>query len=136
MAHHVSGCIWGFAGDLDAAIAEQGNVFRVDPRYGHSEVVQSDLGLWHLLRGDLEKAAEHLRRSVGLDPLNVRARQRQIVLAGFSKDEALAREALAALEKLGGTMDEQYVAASYPFQEPSHAKRFREGLRAARKLGR
>ena len=136
MAHHVSGCIWGFAGDLDAAIAEQGNVFRVDPRYGHAEVVQSDLGLWHLLRGDLEQAAENLRRSVSLDPSNVRARQRQIVLAGFSKDEALAREALAALEKLGGTMDEQYLAASYPFQKPSHAKRFREGLRAAGKLGR
>jgi len=135
MAHHVSGCIWGFAGDLDAAIAEQGNVFRVDPRYGHGEVVQADLGLWHLLRGDLERAAEHLCRSVSLDPSNVRARQRQIVLAGFSKDAALAREALAALEKLGGTMDEQYLAASYPFQEPSHAKRFREGLRAARKLG-
>ena len=135
MAHHVSGCIWGFAGDLDAAIAEQGNVFRVDPRYGHGEVVQADLGLWHLLRGDLERAAEHLRRSVSLDPSNVRARQRQIVLAGFSKDAALAREALAALEKLGGTMDEQYLAASYPFQESSHAKRFREGLRAARKLG-
>ena len=136
MAHHVSGCITGFAGDLDGAIAEQCNVYRVDPLYGHAEVVEGDLGLWHLLRGDLECAGEHLRRSVSLDPSNVRARQRQIVLAGLTGDEALAREALATLEELGGPIDEQYVAASYPFQEPAHAETFRKGLEAAGKLRR
>ena len=136
LAHHVSGCISGFAGDLDGAITEQSNVYRVDPRYGHAEVVEADLGLWHLLQGDLERSAEHLRRSVSLDPSNVRARQRQIVLAGLMGDEALAREALATLEKLGGPMDERYVAASYPFQEPAHAERFRKGLEAAGKLRR
>jgi DNA-binding winged helix-turn-helix (wHTH) protein len=135
MAHHFSGCISGFAGDLDGAIDGQGNVYRVDPRYGHADVVEADLGLWHLLKGDLEGAREHLGRSVGLDPANMRARQRQIVLAGFSKDRALAKEATAALEKLGGTMDEHYLAASYPFQDSAHAETFREGLRAARKLG-
>ena len=135
MAHHVSGCISGFAGDLDLAIAEQGNVYRVDPLYGHADVVEADLGLWHLLRGDLECAGDHLRRSVAHDPANVRARQRQIVLAGLRGDRALGREALEALEKLGGTMDEQYVAASYPFQDAAHAETFRKGLRAARKLG-
>jgi DNA-binding winged helix-turn-helix (wHTH) protein/tetratricopeptide (TPR) repeat protein len=134
MAHHVSGCIWGFAGDLDAAIAEQGNVFRVDPRYGHAEVVQADLGLWHLLRGDLEQAAEHLRRSVSLDPSNLRAWQRQIILAGMRGDAVRAREAFRALEKLGGTMDEGYLAVSYPFQDSKHAEAFRAGLRAAEAL--
>jgi TolB-like protein len=136
LAHHVSGCISGFAGDLDGAIAEQGNVYRVDPLYGHSEVVEADLGLWHLLRGDLERAGQHLQRSVGHDPWNVRARQRQVVLAGLTRNEALAREALATLEKLGGPMDERYVAASYPFQEPAHAETFRKGLEAAGKLRR
>ena len=117
MAHHFSGCISGFAGDLKGAIETQNNVYRVDPRYGHAEVVEADLGLWHLLEGDLERAAEHLQRSIGVDPSNLRARQRQIVLAGLAGDAALAREAFRALEELGGTMDEQYLAASYPFQD-------------------
>ncbi|HEY4228945.1 MAG TPA: hypothetical protein VGO79_02170, partial [Thermoanaerobaculia bacterium] len=132
MAHHFSGCISGFAGDLDGAIDGQGNVYRVDPRYGHADVVEADLGLWHLLKGDLVRAREHLRRSISLDPANLRARQRQIVLGGLSRDRALAKEATAALEKLGGTMDERYLAASYPFQDAAHAQTFREGLRASR----
>ena len=131
LAHHVSGCISGFAGDLDGAIAEQSQVYRVDPLYGHAEVVEADLGLWHLLKGDLESAGERLRRSVSLDPSNVRARQRQIALAGLSRDAALAAEALTALEKLEGPMDEEYLTASYPFQDAAHARRFRDGLRAA-----
>ena len=136
MAHHFSGCISGFAGDLKAAIATQSDVYRVDPRYGHADVVEADLGLWHLLEGDLERAAEHLERSISLDPSNLRARQRQIVLAGLSGDAALAREAFQALEELGGTMDEQYLAVSYPFQDAKHAETFRKGLRAAEALRR
>jgi len=134
MAHHFSGCISGFAGDLKEAIATQSNVYRVDPRYGHAEVVEADLGLWRLLQGDLERAAEHLRHSIAVDPSNLRARQRQIVLAGLAGDAALAREAFRALEELGGTMDEQYLAVSYPFQDPRHAETFRAGLRAAERL--
>jgi len=131
MAHHFSGCISGFAGDLEGAIATQHNVYRVDPHYVHAEVVEADLGLWHMLNGELECAGDHLRRAVGLDPSNLRARQRQIVLAGLTGDEALAREALAALEELGGTMDEAYLKASYPFQDERHARIFRKGLAAA-----
>ena len=131
MAHHFSGCISGFAGDLKGAIATQGNVYRVDPRYSHADVVEADLGLWHLLEGDLARAAEHLRRAIGISPSNLRARQRQIVLAGLAGDQGLAREALDELRRLGGTMDEQYLAASYPFQDPRHAERFRKGLAAA-----
>jgi TolB-like protein len=134
MAHHFSGCITGFAGDLAGAIATQNNVYRVDPRYGHADVVDADLALWHLLKGDLDVARQHLERSIGLDPSNLRARQRQIVLAGLSGDAALAREAFDALEQLGGTMNEQYLAASYPFQDATHAETFRKGLRAAEAL--
>ena len=136
MAHHFSGCISGFAGDLEGAIATQGNVYRVDPRYSHADVVEADLGLWHLLEGDLERATEHLERAIGLDPTNLRARQRQIALAGLRKDDALAREGLEALRRLGGSMDEQYLAASYPFQDQRHAETFRTGLRAAGALRR
>jgi Flp pilus assembly protein TadD len=103
----------------------------VDPRYGHADVVEADLGLWHLLEGDLSRAADHLQRAIGLEPTNVRARHRQVALAGLAGDPALAREALAAIRDLGGTMDEQYMAASYPFQEPRHAETFRKGLAKA-----
>src|SRR5262249_39414801 len=131
MAHHFAGCISGFAGDLKDAIATQSNVHRLDPQYGHADVVEADLGLWHLLAGRLDEAAEHLRKAIGLNPANLRARQRQAALAGLSGDAALAREAFDAIRSLGGSLDEQYLAASYPFQDPRHAETFRKGLAAA-----
>jgi TolB-like protein len=134
MAHHFSGCISGFAGDLKDAIATQNNVYRVDPEYGHADVVEADLGLWHLLDGKLDRAAEHLRKAVAINPSNLRARQRQAVLGGLSGDAALVREAFDAIESLGGPMDEPYLAASYPFQDPHHAETFRNGLASARRL--
>jgi TolB-like protein len=134
LAHHFSGCISGFAGDLEGAIATQTSVYRVDPQYGHADVVEADLGLWHLLAGELDRAAEHLVRAIEINPSNLRARQRQIALAGLSGDAALAREALGALRELDGTLDEKYLGASYPFQDSRHAKRFREGLAAAGRL--
>jgi hypothetical protein len=60
----------------------------------------------------------------------------QVVLAGLTGDKDLAREARATLEKMGGPMDERYLAASYPFQETAHADMFRKGLDAAAKLRR
>jgi TolB-like protein len=134
MAHHFSGCISGFAGDLPDAIATQGNVYRVDPHYSHADVVEADLGLWHLLAGELPRAAEHLDRSLSVNPGNLRALQRRIVLAGRTGNASLALEALRKLKELGGTMDEQYLAASYPFQDPRHAETFRSGLAAASAL--
>jgi tetratricopeptide (TPR) repeat protein len=131
MAHHFSGCIYGFAGDLDGAIATQNIVYRVDPNYTHADVVEADLGLWNLLSGELEQAGEHLGRAITMNPSNLRARQRQIVLAGLAGDDDLARAARRALEELGGTLDEHYLAASYPFQDPSHAETFRSGLVSA-----
>jgi TolB-like protein len=128
MAHHFSGCISGFAGDLEGAIAAQENVYRVDPQYGHADAVEADLGLWRLLEGDLARAAEHLKRAVQRNPANLRARQRQIALAGLSGDRQGARDALAAVRELRGSLDEKYLAASYPFQEGRHAETFRKGL--------
>jgi TolB-like protein len=134
MAHHFSGCISGFAGDLEGATATQGNVYRVDPHYAHADVVEADLGLWRLLEGKLDEAAKHLTRAVSLNRSNLRARQRLIALAGLAGDATLAREALAALENLGGTIDAEYLAASYPFQDPRHDEKFQAGLAAAKRL--
>ena len=131
MAHHFSGCISGFAGDIPGAIGSQTDVYRVDPQYSHADAVEADLGLWHLLEGRLELAGAHLQRALGLNPSNLRARQRQIALAGIGGNATLAREALAAIRDLGGTLDEKYLTASYPFQDPRHAATFRAGLRAA-----
>jgi TolB-like protein len=136
MGHHLSGCIYGFAGQLGTAIEVQQGVYRVDPAYGHADVIEADLGLWHLLAGDLDRAAEHLSRSISLNPENVRAHQRLIALAGRRGDQALAREAMSALRARGAEPDEAYLAASYPFQEPSHAGIFRAALASAGLLGK
>jgi TolB-like protein len=128
MAYHFSGCIYGFAGDLDRAIETQSNVYRVDPGYGHADVVEADLGLWCLLSGDLDGATAHLDRALALNPRNVRARQRRIALAGRVGDAKLARAAIAELRALGGATDEHYLRASYPFQDAKHAATFRESL--------
>lgn len=131
MAYHFSGCIHGFAGDLVSAAAQQETVRRLDPAYPHRDVVEADLGLWRLLEGDLDRAARHLEEALALNPRNVRAKQRQAALAGLSGDAALARAALDDLAALSGLPDEAYWRASYPFQDPRHEARFREGLAAA-----
>ena len=128
MAYHFSGCIYGFAGDLETAIATEADVYRVDPGYGHTDVVEADLGLWTLLQGDLDAARDHLARALAFNPTNVRALQRRIALAGVHGDDALAAEAIAALQKCGGRVDENYLRASYPFQDPAHAERFHQAL--------
>jgi len=135
MAHHFSGCISGFAGDLNGAIAAQSLVYHVDPNYLHADAVEADLGLWCLLDGKLEQAREHLDRAIALNPANLRARQRQIVLAGLAGDDDLARDAVRALEEAGGRLDEHYLTASYPFQDHRHAETFRSGLIGAGVLG-
>jgi TolB-like protein len=136
MGHHLSGCIYGFAGQLGTAIEVQRGIYRVDPSYGHADVIEADLGLWNLLSGDLDRAAEHLSRSISLNPENVRAHQRLIALAGRRGDQALAREAMSALRARGAEPDEAYLAASYPFQEPAHAGIFRAALANAGLIGK
>ena len=128
MAYHFSGCIHGFAGDLDAAIEAQEHVLRVDPAYPHMDAVKADLGLWHLLRGDLDRARDHVGEALAHNPRNVRARQREVALAGLRGDAARARAAVQELRALGGASDENYLKASYPFQDPAHTAIFRKGL--------
>jgi hypothetical protein len=134
MAHHFSGCISGFAGDLKAAIATQNDVYRVDPRYGHADVVEADLGLWHLLEGNLERAAStcsarsaRIPRTSGPD-------------SGRSswRDSPATRRSRARRFRRSRSSEEPwtsvYLAVSYLFQDAKHAETFRKGLRAAEAL--
>jgi TolB-like protein/DNA-binding winged helix-turn-helix (wHTH) protein len=135
MAYHFSGCIRGFTGDLESAIAMQSLVYRYDPGYAHLDVVEADLGLWHLLSGDFESAQHHLDRSLGINPSNMRARQRRIVLAGCKGDRRFAEAGISALREMGGVPSESYLLESYPLQDPRHASIFRKGLVASGLLG-
>ena len=56
LAHHLSGCIFGFGGYPVEAIAVQTQVYQVDPAYRHTDVIEADLGLWNFLLGDLDAA--------------------------------------------------------------------------------
>jgi DNA-binding winged helix-turn-helix (wHTH) protein/tetratricopeptide (TPR) repeat protein len=131
LAHHFSGCVYGFGGDLDAAVAIQSQTFRVDPDYLHADVVEADLGLWRYLMDDLDAARGHLERALARNPRNLRARQRQVALLGRLGDTTGARDALDVLTALGGPLTGDYVTASYPFQQPAHSAAFAEGLRRA-----
>jgi TolB-like protein/Tfp pilus assembly protein PilF len=131
LAHHFSGCVYGFGGDLEAAVAVQSQAFRVDPNHLHADVIQADLGLWRYLMGDFDASRAHLERAIAENPMNQRARQRQVALLGRLGDEAGAREALEQLVAIGGPLTGAYVAASYPFQRPEHFELFVDGLRRA-----
>jgi TolB-like protein len=129
MAQHFSGCIFGFGGDLEAAVAVQSQVFRVDPKFLHGDVVDADLGLWSLLREDLDGARMHLDRSLAENPNNLRALQREVALCGRLGERRRGQAALERLEAIGGPLTGAYIASSYPFQRPEHFERFAEALR-------
>jgi tetratricopeptide (TPR) repeat protein len=131
LAHHFSGCVYGFGGDLDEAISVQSQTFRIDPDYLHSDVIEADLGLWRFLLGDSDAARMHLQRAVALNPRNARARQRLVALHGSLGDINGARDELARLEALAGPLTAEYLAASYPFQRPEHFARLAAGLKRA-----
>ncbi len=131
MAYHFSGCLHGFAGDLPNAIATAERAFRIDPSDTHADVVETDLGLWYLLAGELDAAGAHLTRALELNPGNIRAWQRRIAWAGLAGDRDAARAALAAHARAGGSLAPDYLRASYPFHDPAHAEAFRQALRRA-----
>ncbi len=131
LAHHFSGCVYGFGGDLYEAIAIQSQAFRIDPDYLHADVIQADLGLWHFLLGDIEASRRHLDRALALNPQNARARQRRVALLGSLGDVEGARAELARLEAIAGPLTAEYLAASYPFQRPEHFERLAAGLKRA-----
>ncbi|HEY0437241.1 MAG TPA: winged helix-turn-helix domain-containing protein [Phenylobacterium sp.] len=131
LAHQFSGCVYGFGGDLEAAIAVQSQAFRVDPNYLHAEVIESDLGLWCFLLDDLDTARAHLDRALAANPGNLRARQRMAALLARQGQVDAARAQLTLLAQRGAPLTAAYVKASYPFQRPEHAARLVEALNLA-----
>jgi len=128
--YHFSGCVSGFAGQLDEATAHQGRIGRVDPAYPYTCVVESDLALWSMLGGHMDAARRHLDRARAADPGYPRAVQREIVFHGLNGDRAAAADAIGRLAKLG-SFDKAYFEASYPFRDRGHRETFLDGLRRA-----
>jgi TolB-like protein/Tfp pilus assembly protein PilF len=131
LAHHFSGCVYGFGGDLQEAITVQSQAFRIDPDYMHTDVIEADLGLWHFLLGDCDAAKVHLERAIAFNPRNTRARQRIVALLGSLGDVEGARAELDRLVELAGPLTPEYLTASYPFQRPEHFARLAAGLQRA-----
>lgn len=130
-SYHFCGCISGFAGDLKSATFNQEMVFKVDPVYPYTAVVQADLALWAMLEGRLEDALTHIKRAAEWDPNYARGVQRQVALHGLRGERQAAARAIERLAKLGHAFDRTYVEASYPFRNPAHKATFLTGLSQA-----
>ena len=129
--HHFAGCILGFSGDPAAARRLQARIFRIDPAYPYTAVIESDLGLWHLLDGEWDAAQAHLERAVQWDPAYGRALQRRVALGGLIGDRGLAQSALDRLAELGMPLTREQILTSYPFRNPVHRDTFFDGFRRA-----
>ncbi|MEM7319356.1 MAG: hypothetical protein AAF408_10100, partial [Pseudomonadota bacterium] len=129
MNYHFGGCITGFAGDPESARKHQERLFRLDPLYPYTAVIEADLGLWHLLDEEFPEADHRLHRAHRWDPRYGRALQRQIALAGLKGDREAAAVAARKLSELGLPLNFDAIAASYPFQNPDHGEMFLDGLR-------
>ncbi len=129
MNYHFGGCITGFSGDPEGARNHQERLFRLDPLYPYTAVIEADLGLWHLLDEEFPEADDRLHRSHRWDPRYGRALQRQIALAGLKGDRDGAGIAARKLSELGMPLDYDVIAASYPFRNPDHGELFLDGLR-------
>ncbi|MEM1265269.1 MAG: winged helix-turn-helix domain-containing protein, partial [Pseudomonadota bacterium] len=127
-AYHFAGCVAGFAGDLDHALAAQSRMIRIDPTFRHRPVVEADLALWHLLKGEFERARALLDRSVRWSTAHRRTYHRRIALFGLTGDAAAAREACTALAAFGPMGGVERILGTYPFREDAHREIFREGL--------
>jgi TolB-like protein/DNA-binding winged helix-turn-helix (wHTH) protein len=130
-SYHFCGCISGFAGDLPAARFNQEKVFRIDPAYPYTAVVQADLALWAMLDGHLDEAVVHINRSLEWDPNYFRGIQRLVALHGLRGDREAASHGVSRLAKSGLSFDQGYVDASYPFRNDDHRAIFLAGLRRA-----
>lgn len=129
--YHFGGCITGFAGDPEAAARLQERIFRIDPAYPYTAVIEADLGLWSLVQDDLATAERRLDRAVAWDPRYGRAWQRRVALSGLKDDRDAARTALARLVELGTPLEREQIVTSYPFREPAQRERFFDGFRRA-----
>ena len=131
MNYHFGGCITGFSGHPERARDYQERLFRVDPVYTYRAVIEADLGLWHMLDAQFDRADDRLTRAMSWDPTYGRALQRRIALSGLMGDRDAAREAGARLTALGMVFDPQAIAMSYPFKRDDHREMFLDGLRRA-----
>jgi TolB-like protein/Tfp pilus assembly protein PilF len=129
--YHFGGCISGFSGDPRVARRHQGRIEKLDTAYPYAAVVESDLGLWHLLEGDLDAADDHLARAEALDPRYPRALHRRISLSGHQGRRDEARRAENRLRELGLPLDRDALMISYPFREARHQDLFFDGFRRA-----
>ena len=129
--YHFGGCITGFSGDPAAARRHQQRIFRIDPAYPYTAVIEADLGLWHLVERDLEPADAHLERAVRWDPGYGRAYQRQVSLSGLRGDRTASEAAVRRLGEIGIPLNREQLMTSYPFREDAHRDVFFEGLRRA-----
>jgi hypothetical protein len=129
--YHFGGCITGFAGDPQTARQHGARVFRIDPAYPYMAVIHSDLGLWHMLEGNLDAAADHLGRAEQWDPAYGRGLQRQVALAGLRGDRAAVGRAIGRLAEIGAPLAREQIMTSYPFREQRHRALFFDGFRRA-----
>lgn len=129
MNYHFGGCITGFSGDPEGARKHQERLFRLDPLYPYTGVIEADLGLWHLLDEEFPEADDRLNRAHQWDPRYGRTLQRQIALAGLKGDRDAAMVAARKLSDLGLPLNFEAIAASYPFRNPDHGELFLDGLR-------
>ncbi|MEX0337740.1 MAG: winged helix-turn-helix domain-containing protein [Arenibacterium sp.] len=129
--YHFGGCITGFGGEPAQARAYQERLFRVDPVYPYRAVIEADLGLWHMLDSQFNRADERLTRAETWDPTYGRAHQRRIALAGLLGDRDTANLAAKRLSDLGLPLNVETITASYPFKKVEHSEMFTDGLRRA-----
>lgn len=129
--YHFGGCITGFAGDPSTARRHQHRIARLDAVYPYAAVIESDLGLWHMLDGNLDDADQHLARAESLDPRYPRALQRRIALSGLQDRRDEANRALNRLRDLGVPLDGEALRISYPFRKEEHQATFYDGIRKA-----
>jgi adenylate cyclase len=135
LAYHFLGCALTFDGQAAAAIPKLAAVLDIDPRFSFLTVTLADLGLAKLLVEEFDASIGFLDRSLAEQAGNVRAWQRKTVaLAHLGRTEE-AKYALTQLLKLQPGFSVEYVAATYPFRNPSHTAIFADGLRKAGWLG-
>lgn len=130
-AYHFGGCITGFAGDPEAARRHQQRIFVIDPAYCYTAVIEADLGLWHMIEGDLDSAERHLRRAEQWDLAYGRAYQRQVALGGLKGDRRISDRAIARLNEIGTPLNREQLLGSYPFRVVAQRETFLRGLRSA-----
>lgn len=126
--YHFAGCITGFSGQPDEAIALQKRLFRMDPVYTYGAVIEADLGLWHMILQNFEEADRRLARAERWNPRYGRTLQRRIALAGLIGDRPMAIDAARRMSNLGLVLDRDIIADSYPFREEEHRNLFMTGL--------